>query len=118
MNSSWPSMRLVVSRRGPAVTCITVFGVIDALTVESLAACVHDVLRQRPALIELDLTAVRLVDATTARELVRLHGRAQDAGCSLIITGAQKPTWWLLEYLGLDVMFPQRARHRQPEPGG
>jgi anti-sigma B factor antagonist len=97
------------------VTHLAIEGELDAVTVSDLRPDLEKLVKGRPALVEVDLSTLRMVDSSGVGALVSLYKRVRAQGGSVVIKGLRDQPLAIFRLLRLDrVML--NADSRTPPP--
>ena len=97
------------------VTHLVIEGVVDAVSVSDLRPDLEKLVKARPAIVEVDLSSLRMVDSSGVGALVSLYKRVRAQGGSVVIKGLRDQPLAIFRLLRLDrVML--NADSRTPPP--
>lgn len=80
---------------------LAVAGEADMATAGQLDDALAGLLRERPALIEIDLTDLRFLDSMGILVLLRRHAAAEEQGCRLVVGNPTSSVRRVLEITGV-----------------
>jgi len=89
----------------PEKTVLVIEGVLDALTAPEIRPTVDALVEERPTLIEVDLSSLRVIDSSGVGVVVSLYKRCKEFGGSVRVTGLANQPLAIFKLLRLDRVF-------------
>jgi anti-sigma B factor antagonist len=81
---------------------LVIKGELDAVTVPELRLSIDGLINKQPARIEVDLSALRVIDSSGVGALVSLYKRVRAQGGQVTVTGLQDQPLAIFKLLRLD----------------
>jgi anti-sigma B factor antagonist len=97
-------MQFSVSTEGPKVV-VTISGEFDANSAPSVRAQLDAIVESKPSLVEVNLSALRLIDSTGVGGIVSLFKRTRAYGGQFSVVGVQGQPRAIFRLLRLDHVF-------------
>lgn len=95
-------MTFSISAGDSGATRISIVGELDIISAPELRAAVDDLLAGKPARVEVDLSALRLLDSSGVGALVSLYKRVSAQGGQVIMSGLRDQPLAIFRLLRLD----------------
>ena len=99
-------MKYDKTRREDGTTVIAIEGTLDAVTAPELRQVVDELVQERCQLVELELSALRLIDSSGVGVIVSLFKRLRAEGGQVKIVGLKDQPRAIFKLLRLDRVFP------------
>jgi anti-sigma B factor antagonist len=95
-------MTFSVSVGDAGTTKLSIVGELDIVSVVDLRAAIEELLAGRPARVEVDLSALRLLDSSGVGVLVSLYKRVRAQGGQVVMSGLRDQPLAVFRLLRLD----------------
>ena len=99
-------MKYNKTRREDGTTVIEIEGTLDAVTAPELRQVVDELVQERCQHVELELSALRLIDSSGVGVIVSLFKRLRAEGGQVKIVGLKDQPRAIFKLLRLDRVFP------------
>jgi anti-sigma B factor antagonist len=90
---------------GGDATVLSIEGVLDALTVPEIRPAIDELVEARRPVVELDLTALRVIDSSGVGVVVSLYKRSKSFGGVVRVRGLANQPLAIFKLLRLDKVF-------------
>ena len=109
-------MTFSISVEDSGTTRVAIAGHLDIVSVTELRPALEKVIAEKPARVEVDLSALRMLDSSGVGALVSLYKRARAEGSRVEITGLRDQPLAIFRLLRLDGVLAGAVAKLPDEP--